>query len=56
VADFAYGFLFLPAIQLLGAAVPEAYSTIDGASHDTILEEVKKILMLSPDQFRLLHQ
>src|SRR5207253_7757424 len=34
VADSAYGFLFLPAKQLRGAAVPRINSTLHCASHD----------------------
>jgi hypothetical protein len=46
MADSAYGFLFLPAIELLGTAVPKVNSTLHGASHDAIVYELKKMLML----------
>jgi hypothetical protein len=46
VANSAYGFLFLPTIQLLGVAVPKVYSTFYGASHDAIIYALQKILIL----------
>jgi hypothetical protein len=46
VADSADGFLFLPAIEPLGAVVPGVYPTFYGASNDAIIHALKKILTL----------
>jgi hypothetical protein len=54
MADFAYGFLFSPAIELLGATVPKVYSTVDGASYDASVYAFKKIVTLLSVQFWLL--
>jgi hypothetical protein len=46
VADSAYGFLFPPAIELRGAAIPRVNSTLHRANHDAIVYELKKTLRL----------
>jgi hypothetical protein len=46
VANFAYGFLFPPAIELFGAVVPKVNGTVHGASHDAIVCELKKTFRL----------
>jgi hypothetical protein len=47
VAESAYDFLLSPAIKLLGAAVPKVNSTLNRASHNAIVYEIKIILMVA---------
>jgi len=44
VANSAYRFVFPPAIELLGAAIPKVNPTLHAASHDA--DELKNILKL----------
>jgi hypothetical protein len=46
MANFAYDFLFPPAIELLGTVVPKVNYTLHGASHDAVIYELKNLLRL----------
>src|SRR5262245_27234406 len=56
VADSAYGFLFLPAIELLSAVVPKINYAVHGARHDAVVEDLKTILRLLYRRHCLLQQ